>query len=121
MILKSALVLIFVSVVIGAGVARPQQSSPTTSVPAPGAASVKHIVLPEFPPDIPAGPHVDIFANNCLICHTARYVLMQPNFSKTVWQNEVKKMVQAYGATISERDEALIVEYLVAIRGAKGE
>ncbi len=119
MILKSALVLMFVSVVIDAGVARPQQSSPTKSDPTSDAASVNQIVLPEYPPDIPPGPHLDIFENNCLICHTARYVLMQPNFSKTVWQNEVKKMVQAYGATISERDQALIVDYLVAIRGAK--
>ncbi len=58
-----------------------------------------------------------IYSKNCLICHTARYVSMQPRFSKTVWQSEVKKMVDAYGAAIPEADQALIVEYLVAIKG----
>jgi hypothetical protein len=43
---------------------------------------------------------------------------MQPHLSKTVWQNEVKKMVDAYGAPISEADQALIVDYLVAVKGA---
>ena len=42
---------------------------------------------------------------------------MQPRFSKTVWQKEVKKMVDAYGASISEADQALIVQYLVAVNG----
>ena len=44
---------------------------------------------------------------------------MQPHFSKTVWQNEVKKMVDAYGAPIPEADQALIVEYLVAVKGVE--
>ena len=45
--------------------------------------------------------------------------LMQPRFPKTVWQSEVKKMVDAYGAPIPEADQALIVEYLVAVRGVE--
>lgn len=44
---------------------------------------------------------------------------MQPRFSKIVWQNEVKKMVDAYGDPIPEPDQALIVEYLVAVKGAE--
>src|ERR1700758_550735 len=43
--------------------------------------------------------------------------IMQGRFSKTVWQSEVKKMVASYGAPISEADQALIVEYLVAVKG----
>jgi hypothetical protein len=42
---------------------------------------------------------------------------MQPRFPKTVWQAEVKKMIDAYGASISEADQPLIVEYLVAVKG----
>jgi len=42
---------------------------------------------------------------------------MQPGFSKEIWRNEVKKMVDAYGAPIPEADQALIVEYLVSVRG----
>ena len=60
-----------------------------------GASQVHSIVLPQYPPEIAAGPNVDTFRKNCLICHTARYVSMQPRFSKTVWQSEVKKMVDS--------------------------
>jgi hypothetical protein len=83
------------------------------------SSQVHRIVLPKYPPEIRAGPNVETYNNNCLICHTARYVLMQPRFPKTVWQSEVKKMVDAYGAPISEADQALIVEYLVAVRGVE--
>ncbi len=98
-----------------------QQSSTSASKPGAKADSsqVHRIVLPKYPPKIAGGPNVDTYSNNCLICHTARYVLMQPRFPKTVWQSEVKKMVDAYGAPISEADQALIVEYLVAVRGVE--
>jgi cytochrome c5 len=105
-----------VSVVVHA-----QQSSTSASKPVAKADSsqVHRIVLPKYPPEIAAGPNVDTYSKNCLICHTARYVLMQPRFPKTVWQSEVKKMVDAYGAAIPEGDQALIVEYLVAVRGVE--
>jgi hypothetical protein len=45
---------------------------------------------------------------------------MQPRFSQTVWEKEVKKMVDAYGAIIPEAEQHEIVEYLVAVHGAKG-
>ena len=98
-----------------------QQSSTGASKPAAKADSsqVHRIVLPKYPPEIAGGPNVETYSKNCLICHTARYVLMQPRFPKTVWQSEVKKMVDAYGAPISEADQALIVEYLVAVRGVE--
>ena len=82
------------------------------------AGEVHSIVLPQYPPEILQGPNVETYRANCLICHTARYVSMQPRFSKTVWQNEVKKMVDVYGAPVSEADQALIVKYLVAVKGA---
>jgi sulfite dehydrogenase (cytochrome) subunit B len=83
----------------------------------PAAEAVHSIVLPQFAPEIANGPNKEVYQKNCLICHTARYVSMQPRFSKTVWQSEVKKMVDAYGAPIPEADQPLIVEYLVAVKG----
>ena len=105
-----------VSVVVHA-----QQPSTGASKSAAKADSsqVHRIELPKYPPEIAAGPNVDIYSKNCLICHTARYVLMQPPFPKAVWQSEVKKMVDAYGAAIPEGDQALIVEYLVTVRGVE--
>ncbi len=84
-----------------------------------GSSQVHSIVLPKYPPEIPQGPNLEVYEKDCLLCHTARYVSMQPPFSKTVWQNEVKKMVDAYGAPISEADQVLIVEYLVAVKGVE--
>ena len=98
-----------------------QQPPARASQPAAKAAAgqVHSISLPRYPPEIAEGPNVETYRNDCLTCHTARYVSMQPRFSKTVWQNEVKKMVDAYGAPIPEKDQALIVEYLVAVKGVE--
>jgi cytochrome c5 len=101
---------------------RSQQPSASTSksTRTAGSSQVHNIVLPQYPSEVAQGPNVEIYSKNCLICHTARYVSMQPRFSKTVWQNEVKKMVDTYGASISETDQTLIVEYLVAVNGEEG-
>ena len=72
-----------------------------------------------IPPEIPPGPNVEIYSKHCLLCHTARYVAMQPGFPKSVWQSEVKKMVDAYGAPIPDADQVLIVEYLVVVKGVE--
>ena len=42
---------------------------------------------------------------------------MQPRFPRKVWKAEVKKMVDAYKAPISEHDQTRIVDYLVAAYG----
>ena len=98
-----------------------QQPSAGAAKPAAkaGSSQVHSIVLPKYPPEIQPGPNVEIYSKNCLLCHTARYVSMQPRFPKSVWQSEVKKMVDVYGATITEADQALIVEYLVAVKGVE--
>ena len=88
-------------------------------VEAGSSGQVQRITLPQVPTEIPPGPNVQVYEKNCLICHSARYVIMQPRFSRAVWQAEVKKMVDAYGASISEADQALIVEYLVAVKGSE--
>jgi cytochrome c5 len=79
--------------------------------------SVQEISLPQYPPELPAGPNLDVFQNKCLLCHSARYVTMQPRFSRAVWEKVVKKMVDAYGASISAPEQVQIVDYLVAIKG----
>ena len=75
------------------------------------------IFLRKYPPQIPSGPHVDAYQKNCLICHSARYVAMQPRFPQAVWEKEIKKMVDAYGAVIPDAEQPEIVEYLVAVHG----
>ncbi|HME33121.1 MAG TPA: hypothetical protein VKG65_10245 [Terriglobales bacterium] len=96
-----------------------QQPGNGTSPKAAKAAKnpVQEISLPQYPPELPSGPNFDVFQKQCLLCHSARYVTMQPRFSRTVWEKEVKKMVDVYGAPISAPEQVQIVEYLVAIKG----
>jgi mono/diheme cytochrome c family protein len=103
---------------IGAGA---QQTPGGTRQPdaQPANNPVHKISLPQYPAELPAGPGKEAFLNNCLICHSARYVTMQPRFTKTVWQAEVQKMIVAYGAVISPADKEAIVTYLVSFHGTK--
>jgi cytochrome c5 len=78
--------------------------------------------VPAYPvvwPEMPAGPNKDVYLANCVTCHSQRYVLMQPPFSRKVWQAEVEKMKKTYGATTMD-DKVIpqIVDYLMAVRGA---
>jgi mono/diheme cytochrome c family protein len=78
---------------------------------------VKEIELDYHGPDLPPGPGQDIFATQCVICHSARYVLNQPTFPRKIWTAEVHKMVKGYGAPIDPQQEKEIVNYLVSWHG----
>ena len=78
---------------------------------------VKEIDLEYHSPDLPPGPGQDVFATQCVICHSARYVLNQPTFPRKVWTAEVHKMVKGYGAPIDPAQEKVIVNYLVSWHG----
>lgn len=74
----------------------------------------------QFPVDEGVFPHTkgyDKFAASCTICHSLRYIEMQPNFPKTTWAKLVHKMITTYSAPISDTDAAEIVEYLASIKG----
>jgi mono/diheme cytochrome c family protein len=86
--------------------------------PADGA-EYQHIVLPHDEPHFPPGPGRTEFATQCIICHSPRYISMQPRFPRKVWKAEVQKMVNAYKAPISEHDQAQIVDYLATTFGVE--
>ena len=113
-------------VCLGTGVlwaASPQQPANDAASKTAQAAKnpVHEITLPQVPMEMPPGPNLDAFQQHCLLCHTARYVTMQPRFPRAVWEKEVKKMVDAYGAPITAPQQQQIVEYLVAIKGPADE
>jgi len=98
-----------------------QQAKGTQAKPAKTSSKlvvVQEITLPEYSSDPAPGPNQQTYQKHCLLCHSNRYVEMQPNFSRAVWEKEVKKMVDAYGAPVSASDQLEIVEYLVSIRGS---
>src|SRR6266849_1090858 len=75
------------------------------------------IVMPHDEPVFPPGPGRDEFVTACVVCHSPRYITMQPRFSRTVWLAEVNKMKKVYGAHISDEQVLKITDYLVSING----
>jgi mono/diheme cytochrome c family protein len=78
---------------------------------------VHSIVMPHDEPVFPPGPGRDEFVVACVVCHSPRYITMQPRFSRTTWLGEVNKMKDVYGAHISDEQVLRITDYLVSING----
>jgi hypothetical protein len=58
-------------------------------------------------------PEMATVAANCSGCHSLDYIQMNSRFMKRAnWEAEVKKMVSAMGAPVSEADAAKLVDYL---------
>jgi mono/diheme cytochrome c family protein len=73
--------------------------------------------LPDDKSQFKPGPNLELVQGNCGSCHSADYVLTQPQgpkFKKDFWEAEVTKMIKVYGAPIDEKDVPKIVEYLTA-------
>src|ERR1035437_3681739 len=79
--------------------------------------SVHKISLQNNEPTFPDIEGRDLFLNNCMTCHTTRYISMQPNFSRKTWQAEVSKMIEKFHAPIDTNVGKKIVDYLVRIKG----
>jgi mono/diheme cytochrome c family protein len=83
-------------------------------------SGVHEIKLPAMTPELPPGPGRETVSATCVICHTTRYITMQPRFSRAAWTAEVDKMRKTFGAPLTDAQAAEVVNYLVAIRGAEG-
>lgn len=71
--------------------------------------------LPEETAQLRPGPGQDVAQNNCMACHSADYVAMQPpKKGKPFWEAEVTKMIKTYKAPISEADAKVIADYLAS-------
>jgi mono/diheme cytochrome c family protein len=95
----------------------PSNATNGSSAEAQTAGAVRHLTLPHFEPKMPVAPGRDEFMRACLSCHSARYVTMQPPFSRRQWEETVRKMSNAYGAPADEVQVGKIIDYLYAIDG----
>jgi mono/diheme cytochrome c family protein len=69
--------------------------------------------LPEETAVLKPGPGLDAAQSNCVACHSADYIAMQPpKRGKAFWDAEVTKMIKTYGAPIGEADAKTIADYL---------
>jgi mono/diheme cytochrome c family protein len=99
------------------GIARARtESMPESNIDNP----VHRVVLPHDEPVFPPGPGHDEFVTACVVCHSPRYITMQPRFPRATWLSEVKKMKDTYGAHISDEQVLKITDYLVSINGKAG-
>ena len=58
-------------------------------------------------------PGLDKVETHCSSCHSLDYIVMNSPFpNSALWGAEVTKMINAFGAPISEADAKVIVEYL---------
>jgi len=78
---------------------------------------VHTIALPHDEPLLPPGPGREEFVTACVVCHSPRYITLQPRFTRSAWLGLVKKMKDAYGAHISDQTVPEITDYLVFLDG----
>ncbi len=100
-------------------VGHPQPPTVSSITVAPSPALALKSVAVEFPDStlaFPAGPGAEAITANCLSCHSADMVLMQPNLPAASWSAIVDKMIRIYKAPIAEADVSTIVGYLQAIK-----
>lgn len=89
-----------------------------------GAASVVHaasvkIELPAETATLKKAPGVELATQQCLVCHSAEYIAMQPTLPRKYWEGAVAKMQQKFGAPVAPGDVAAIVDYLAKNYGAE--
>jgi mono/diheme cytochrome c family protein len=123
LILWPGVLFVFVLLLVGRILYYPTGNAVPNPAPAPNPATQERkqelLSDPSQLPPLADAPGLDAFTGNCLNCHSARYVLMQPQFPRKVWRAEVTKMVEAYKAPIAPPQQEQIVNYLTAAYGAE--
>jgi mono/diheme cytochrome c family protein len=84
---------------------------------AAAAAVAQQQVSIRLPPEdatsqIRRGPGDELVRSRCALCHSLDYIVRQPRFSAAQWEAEVRKMVTAYGAPLTDADITAIADYL---------
>ena len=63
-------------------------------------------------------PGRDTVEKVCTVCHSVDYIrINSPFMTRETWQNEVNKMVGAFGAPATPEEAKVIVDYLVQAYG----
>ncbi|MFM9944290.1 MAG: c-type cytochrome [Bacteroidia bacterium] len=85
-------------------------NSDTISTP-----SIENVIV-----NLPPAKGAALVQANCLTCHSLRYIELQPEMNRLVWDKIVKKMINHFGAPIADSMVAKhIVDYLMVIKGKK--
>lgn len=69
---------------------------------------------PLYPPEFALGEGKQETEAYCALCHSTRYITMQPPLPAATWETEVSKMNKTFGANIPEVVSQKITRYLQA-------
>jgi len=59
------------------------------------------------------GQGVEVVQRNCMVCHSADYIAMNSPFpDRKLWEAEVNKMINAFGAQVPKEEVEVILQYL---------
>jgi hypothetical protein len=78
--------------------------------------SVREIKIVPENPSFPDHEGKAEFMSYCAMCHSLKYISMQPNFPRKTWESEVNKMITKYMAPIDSVTGKKIVDYIVAVK-----
>jgi hypothetical protein len=89
-------------------------SSLAQLAPAPVSSDGNFFVAsyPSFSPDLAEGDGRAETQSFCAMCHSTRYITMQPPLPAAVWEAEVNKMTKTFGAPIPDATAKKIISYL---------
>lgn len=60
-----------------------------------------------------AGPGAELVTGRCIVCHSVDYIEMNaPVLDRAGWEKTVRKMIDRFGAPITDGEAQQIVEYL---------
>lgn len=75
----------------------------------------------EKPVALKDAPGRETVANTCNVCHSLDYIrINSPFMTPQVWQAEVNKMINVFGAPATPEDAKVIIDYLVKNYGKPG-
>lgn len=68
--------------------------------------------FPSFAPELAEGEGRAETESFCAMCHSTRYITMQPPLAAATWEAEINKMTKTFGAPIPEASAKKIISYL---------
>jgi hypothetical protein len=68
--------------------------------------------FPSFAPELVEGEGRAETQSFCAMCHSTRYITMQPPLPAATWEAEVNKMTKTFGAPIPDASAKKIISYL---------
>jgi mono/diheme cytochrome c family protein len=84
-------------------------------------AAATAAIAEEKPVVLKNAPGHEVVESNCGSCHSLDYIRMNaPFMTSKVWEAEVSKMINAFGAPIGPADAKTIIDYLARNYGSPG-